>query len=97
MQDDAVYVWMQRFGQVFGSIIMQGHWFGQAGYLDFNRRELLWAQRRKARIFHRSLYSTLLYVKREGLIGLQAANASTQLAMLGEGDEAGTILLQSWW
>jgi len=76
---------------------MQGHWFGQAGYLDFNRRELLWAQRRKARIFHRSLYSTLLYVKREGLIGLQAANASTQLAMLGEGDEAGTILLQSWW
>ena len=34
LQNDAVHAWMQRFGQVFGSIIMQGHWFGQAG--DFN-------------------------------------------------------------
>jgi hypothetical protein len=43
------------------------------------------------------LYSTLLYVKREGLIGLQAANASTQLTIFSKGDKAGTILLQSWW
>jgi hypothetical protein len=31
------------------------------------------------------------------LIGLQAANTSTQLAIFSKGDEAGTILLQSWW